>query len=51
MTVEDVVTLLAEKMIQERRLPFDNEVDPFYLEENQQRLRHSIVQMEKLNHI
>ena len=50
-TVEEVVILLAKKMVQERKLPFDIAVDPFYTEENQQRLRHSIAQMENLNHI
>ena len=50
-TVEEVVTLLAKKIVHERKLPFDTAVDPFYTEENQQRLRHSIAQMENLNHI
>jgi len=39
--------IFAKKMIREKRIPFDVSIDPFYSEENMQRLRKSIAEMEK----
>ena len=40
-------TIFATKVGREKRIPFDVAVDPFYSEENMERLRRSITQMEK----
>ncbi len=46
MTMSTAVTMLAKKMTREKRLPFEASVDPFYSDENMERLRKSIAQME-----
>ena len=40
------ITMLAKKMTREKRIPFEVSVDPFYSDENMERLRRSIAQME-----
>ena len=45
-TMSTAVIMLAKKMTREKRIPFDVSVDPFYSEENRQRLRESMRQME-----
>lgn len=45
-TMSTAVIMLAKKMTREKRIPFDVSVDPFYSEENRQRLRESMHQME-----
>lgn len=42
------ITMLAKKMTRENRLPFEVSIDPFYTDENMERLRKSIAQMEAL---
>ena len=39
-------TIFATKVTQEKRIPFEVAVDPFYSQENMARLRKSIAQME-----
>lgn len=45
-TMSTAVIMLAKKMTREKRVPFDVSVDPFYSDENMERLRKSIAQME-----
>ncbi len=45
-TMSTAVIMLAKKMTREKRIPFDVSLDPFYSEENRQRLRESMRQME-----
>ena len=45
-TMSTSVIMLAKKMTREKRIPFDVSLDPFYSEENRQRLRESMRQME-----
>ena len=46
MTTTTAITMLAKKMVREKRLPFEVSVDPFYSDENMTRLRESIARME-----
>ncbi len=46
LSMTTAITMLAKKMIREKRLPFEVSVDPFYSDENMARLRKSIAQME-----
>lgn len=46
LTMTTAITMLAKKMTREKRLPFEVSIDPFYSEENMERLRKSIAQME-----
>ena len=46
LTLTTAFTMFATKVAKEQRIPFEVAVDPFYSEENQQRLRRSIAQME-----
>ena len=39
--------IFAQKLIRERRIPFELDSDPFYSKENIERLKKSIEQMEK----
>lgn len=39
-------TIFATKVAREKRIPFEINADPFYSEENMERLRASIAQME-----
>ena len=46
LSMTTAITMLAKKMMREKRLPFEVSVDPFYSSENMARLRKSIDQME-----
>jgi len=46
LSMTTAITMLAKKMTREKRLPFEVSVDPFYSEQNIQRLKKSIAQME-----
>lgn len=46
LSMTTAITMLAKKMTREKRLPFEVGYDPFYTDENMERLRKSIVQME-----
>lgn len=46
LSMTTAITMLAKKMTREKRLPFEVSVDPFYSDENMERLRRSIAQME-----
>lgn len=46
LSMTTAITMLAKKMIREKRLPFEVSIDPFYSDENMARLRKSIAQME-----
>lgn len=46
LSMTTAITMLAKKMTREKRLPFDVSLDPFYSDENMERLRKSIAQME-----
>lgn len=46
LSMTTAITMLAKKMTREKRIPFEVSVDPFYSEENMERLRKSIAQME-----
>lgn len=46
LTMSTAIIMLAKKMTREKRIPFEVSVDPFYSEENMNRLRKSIEQME-----
>lgn len=47
LSMTTAVTMLAKKMTRENRIPFEVSVDPFYSDENMERLRKSIAQMER----
>ncbi len=44
--IPTVIRMLGKKMISERRIPFDINVDPFHSPENQAHLQRSIAQLE-----
>lgn len=46
LSMTTAIIMLAKKMTREKRLPFEVSVDPFYSEQNMQRLKKSIAQME-----
>lgn len=46
LSMTTAITMLAKKMTREKRIPFDVSIDPFYSDENMERLRRSIAQME-----
>lgn len=46
LSMTTAITMLAKKMAREKRLPFEVSVDPFYSEQNMERLKKSIAQME-----
>ncbi len=46
LSMTTAITMLAKKMTREKRLPFEVGFDPFYTDENMERLRKSIAQME-----
>ena len=46
MTVTTAFTIFAKKFVRERRLPFIVAADPFYSENNMERLKRSIEQLE-----
>lgn len=47
LNVSTVVNILARKMTQENRLPFDISIDPFYSRTNIEALQESIKQMQQ----
>lgn len=47
MSLTTAFTIFAKKVCREKRIPFEVSLDPFYSEENMERLRKSIAQMEK----
>lgn len=46
LSMTTAVIMFAKKMTREKRIPFEVSVDPFYSNENMERLRKSIAQME-----
>ena len=46
MTMTTAFTLFANKVVRERRIPFEVALDPFYGEENVAHLRRSIAQLD-----
>ena len=46
-SVGTAFNIFAEKLVRERRIPFELDSDPFYSKENIERLKKSIEQMEK----
>ncbi|MBQ8824382.1 MAG: type II toxin-antitoxin system RelB/DinJ family antitoxin [Ruminococcus sp.] len=46
LSMTTAITMLAKKMTRENRLPFEVSIDPFYSDENIERLKKSIAQME-----
>ncbi len=46
LSMTTAITMLAKKMTREKRLPFEVGFDPFYTDENMERLKKSIAQME-----
>lgn len=46
MSMSTAVTMLAKKMTREKRLPFDASMDPFYTEDNMERIRQGVRQLE-----
>lgn len=46
LSMSTAITMFVKKMARENRLPFEVSIDPFYSEENMERLRSSIAQME-----
>ena len=47
LTMATAITMLAQKMIQEKRLPFEVNLDPFYSKSNLKALDKSIQQMKE----
>lgn len=47
MSLTTAFTIFAKKVCREKRIPFEVSLDPFYSEENKERLRKSIAQMEE----
>ena len=47
LSVTAAYTMFATKVTREQRIPFEVNVDPFFSEENMERLRRNKVQMEK----
>lgn len=48
MTPTAAFTFFATKVAKGRRIPFEDAVDPFYSDQNRERLRKSIAQMEAI---
>ena len=46
MNISVAVNMFAKAVVREQRLPFEVALDPFYSKANQERLKHSIAQME-----
>ncbi len=46
MSLTTAFTIFAKKVCREKKIPFEVSVDPFYSQENMDRLRRSIAQME-----
>lgn len=47
LSMTTAITIFAKKMTREKRIPFEVSADPFYSDENMERLRRSAAQMEK----
>ncbi len=47
MNMTTAISIFAEKVMKEQRIPFEISADPFYSEENMKRLRKSKQQMEQ----
>ena len=47
LSVTAAYTMFATKVTREQRIPFEVTADPFFSEENMERLRKNIAQMEK----
>lgn len=47
LSVTAAYTMFATKVTREQRIPFEVTADPFFSEENMDRLRRNMVQMEK----
>lgn len=46
MSLSTAINIYLKKLGRERRIPFEVSADPFYSEENMERLRRSVAQME-----
>lgn len=46
LSMSSAINIYLKKLGRERRIPFEVSVDPFYSDENMERLRASIAQME-----
>ncbi|MCM1155828.1 MAG: type II toxin-antitoxin system RelB/DinJ family antitoxin [Roseburia sp.] len=46
MSLSTAINIYLRKLGREKRIPFEVSVDPFYSQENMDRLRKSVVQME-----
>lgn len=46
MSMSTAITIYLKKLGRERRIPFEVSADPFYSDENMERLRRSMAQME-----
>ena len=44
-TMSTAVTMLAKKMVREKRVPFEVSIDPFYSDSNMKVLAESVAQM------
>ena len=47
MSMSTAITMLAKKMAREKRLPFEPSIDPFYSEENLDRIRRGVQQLDE----
>ena len=47
LSMTTAITIFAKKMTREKRIPFEVSADPFYSDENMERLRRSAAQMEQ----
>ena len=47
MSMSTAITMLAKKMAREKRLPFEPSIDLFYSEENLDRLRRGVQQLDE----
>ncbi|MCD8011087.1 MAG: type II toxin-antitoxin system RelB/DinJ family antitoxin [Lachnospiraceae bacterium] len=47
LSLSSAINIYLKKLGREKRIPFEVSVDPFYSEENMERLRRSIAQMER----
>lgn len=46
MSLSTAINIYLKKLGREKRIPFEVSVDPFYSQENMERLRNSVAQME-----
>ncbi|MBE5856978.1 MAG: type II toxin-antitoxin system RelB/DinJ family antitoxin [Lachnospiraceae bacterium] len=45
MNMTTAFTIFAKKMTREKRIPFEVSIDPFYSDENMERLRRNVAEM------